>query len=311
MQRYGQYPLQWGQFGNNGLGLNGLTLQEGVGYVPPLDGLPTAFAAVGLCKLLTSYSGPLVRLRRSTDNVEADFSALSSGWLDPVAIAAWRGAGDAFVVTRYDQTGNTRHVTQSTAANQAKLATHCRSVICDGTNDAALMASSTDWGRNVAGLTGASVARYISKVANNCLWQTNTPTPNNRFRVITVATSGAGALQSRRLDADAGQSFNTPSDIGDVWHRMIGRRDYAAALGTLKIDGVDLSSALGTAGSTSDTSSPTAVFVESSPTGSDFWNGETSAHVWFQTALSDADMTRLDAGLAKITAEVMTVWTAP
>lgn len=284
-------------------------LREGVGgWTPPLDGLPTAFAAVGLARLLTSYTGPIVRLRRASDNAEQDFSAASNGWVDPASVAAW-AAGDAFVVTRYDQTGNSHHVTQATTANQAKIAAHCRSIVCDGVNDTALMAASLTYSQNVAGLTGASVARYISKAANNCLWQTLTPNPNNRFRVLTTITSGTGALQTRRLDGGAGESFTTPSDIGDLWHRIIGRRDYAGALGTLNIDGVSVSSALGTAGSTSNTASPSSMSVEASAGPADFWNGETSCHVWFQSALSDADMTILDTGLNRLSTAVQAVWT--
>jgi len=287
------------------------TLLQGVGvWTPPLDGLPAAFAAVGLARLLTSYTGPLVRLRRASDNAEQDFSAAANGWLDPAAVAAW-AAGNAFVVTRYDQTGNSRHVTQATAGSQAKMAPHCRSIVCDGVDDTAQMSISLTFSQNVAGLTGASVARYISKAANNCLWQTLTPNPNNRLRVLTTIATGTGALQSRRLDADAGQSFTTPSDIGDVWHRIIGRRDYAGALGTLKIDGVDMSSSLGTAGSTSNTASPSLMSVEASSGPADFWNGETSCHVWFKSALSDGDMTTLDNGLNRVNVGVLAVWTAP
>jgi len=286
-------------------------LAEGVGgWTPPLDGLPTAFAAVGLARLLTSYTGPLVRLRRASDNAEQDFSAASNGWVDPASVAAW-AAGDAFVVTRYDQTGNSHHVTQTTVANQAKIAAHCRSIVCDGVNDTALMAASLTYSQNVAGLTGASVARYISNAANNCLWQTLTPNPNNRFRVLTTITSGTGALQSRRLDADTGQVLTTPSDIGDIWHRIIGRRDYSAALGTLRIDGVDVSGTMGTAGSTSNTASPSSMSVEASAGPADFWNGETSCHVWFQSALSDGDMTTLDNGLNRVNVGVLAVCTAP
>lgn len=51
------------------------------------------------------YDGPLVRLRRSTDNQTANFSAGVDGDLDAAAVAAWckMGSCSAFVDTWFDQ----------------------------------------------------------------------------------------------------------------------------------------------------------------------------------------------------------------
>lgn len=68
-------------------------------------------------RVLTSYTGPLVRLRRASDNAEADFGYLNNGDLDIAAIAAWAG-GASYVVTVYDQAPAGDDVTQATAANQ-------------------------------------------------------------------------------------------------------------------------------------------------------------------------------------------------
>lgn len=284
------------------------TTGEGVGgWTPPFDTLPAAFSAVGFCKLYAAYSGPLIRLRRASDNAEQDFSAAANGWVDPVAVAAWAG-GDAFVVTRYDQTGNGRHVTQATAANQGKILTHCRTMVCDGVNDTATMLLSTGYGQAVAGLTHGAVALSTSVAADNVLFQINTPVPNNRFRALRLGTSGALAQQSRRADGDATATLNTPSDMGSIWHRLIARRDYANTQGTLELDGAALSGALGTAGATtSNTASPAVMAVESSGAGSSYWVGEVAAHVWFQSALSDPNMLLLDAALTPIYSGVLAV----
>lgn len=47
----------------------------------PLDGLNAA-AAYSLRQLRTAYTGPLVRVRRSSDNAEADIGFGADGWLD-------------------------------------------------------------------------------------------------------------------------------------------------------------------------------------------------------------------------------------
>lgn len=65
---------------------------------------------------LSSYTGNLCRLRRASDNVEADFGWIANGDLNVAAIAAWAG-GASNIVTVYDQkTGDA--VTQAVAGSQ-------------------------------------------------------------------------------------------------------------------------------------------------------------------------------------------------
>lgn len=82
-----------------------------------LDFAPGAAAAYSLRNLSLSYSGPVVTVRRSTDNAEADFTAseVSDGTL-----AAWCSGGDGFVKQWWSQTGS-NHATQTTAGYQPKI----------------------------------------------------------------------------------------------------------------------------------------------------------------------------------------------
>jgi len=68
-------------------------------------------------RVLTTYTGSLVRLRRSSDNAEADFGYLANGDLDVAAIAAWAG-GASYVVTVYDQAAAGDDVTQAVVLDQ-------------------------------------------------------------------------------------------------------------------------------------------------------------------------------------------------
>jgi len=84
-----------------------------------LDVHGNATAAFSLRLLRSAYDGPLVRVRRSSDSDEADFneSEINGG-----SLASWVGSGnDGFVRTLYDQTGNDRHMNQTTAGRQPKL----------------------------------------------------------------------------------------------------------------------------------------------------------------------------------------------
>ena len=77
--------------------------------------------AVGLRKLVGSYSGNAIKLRRSSDNAEQDFGFTSSGELDVAAIQTWLGSSTGYVKTIYDQSGNSRDFTHSTASRQPEL----------------------------------------------------------------------------------------------------------------------------------------------------------------------------------------------
>jgi hypothetical protein len=69
-------------------------------------------------RLRTSYVGPARRLRRSSDNAEADIGFTALNVLDEAAVAAHVGGGSGFDVTLYDQSGNARDFTQATATAQ-------------------------------------------------------------------------------------------------------------------------------------------------------------------------------------------------
>ena len=78
-----------------------------------------ASAAYSLRDLAGSGNTTVVRVRRSSDNTEADFKAseVSSGTL-----VAWVGAGNnGFVETWYDQSGNGNDAVQLTAGSQPKI----------------------------------------------------------------------------------------------------------------------------------------------------------------------------------------------
>lgn len=52
-----------------------------------------------------AYTGPLLRVRRSSDNAEQDFGYLPDGWLNTSALLAFVGSGSGFVTLWYDQNG--------------------------------------------------------------------------------------------------------------------------------------------------------------------------------------------------------------
>ncbi len=84
-----------------------------------LDRIATApTACYALIQLLIAYIGPLIRLRRTSDQVEKDFYAAPGGALDVTAILAWLSGVNGRVVSLYDQGANNWDFTQASANDQ-------------------------------------------------------------------------------------------------------------------------------------------------------------------------------------------------
>ena len=86
-----------------------------------LDTYSGASAAYSLRKLSSTYTGSAIRVRRSSDNTELNIGFDSDGNLDTVALSVFVGTGNGFVTTWYDQSGNGRDSSQTTAASQPSI----------------------------------------------------------------------------------------------------------------------------------------------------------------------------------------------
>jgi hypothetical protein len=103
--------------GNTGIYLASLT--------PPapsllLDTYTGAAVGYSLRQLRTAYTGAAIRVRRSSDNTEQDFGFVNNV-LDTASLLTFCGAGNGFVTTWYDQSGNANNATQTTALNQPQI----------------------------------------------------------------------------------------------------------------------------------------------------------------------------------------------
>ena len=78
---------------------------------------PGASAAYSLRNLIDTTTN-VVRVRRSSDNTEQDFTSTE---ITDGTLTTFTGANDGFVTTWYDQSTNSNNLVQATAINQPKL----------------------------------------------------------------------------------------------------------------------------------------------------------------------------------------------
>jgi hypothetical protein len=92
----------------------------GGGFVGLLNEYPNAAVAYSLRLLDNTYTSDAIRVRRASDNTEQDIGFVNNE-LDTASLTTFCSGTDGFVTTWYDQSGNARDATQSTAAQQPQI----------------------------------------------------------------------------------------------------------------------------------------------------------------------------------------------
>jgi hypothetical protein len=85
-----------------------------------IDEVTGVKAAFSVRLIRAGYTGPCVRVRRSSDNAEQDIGFIN-GELDKVSLQSFSGTNSAFVVIIYDQSGNSLNAIQSSPNLQARI----------------------------------------------------------------------------------------------------------------------------------------------------------------------------------------------
>lgn len=175
----------------------GLLLLMGTSGVPfsgALDNASSNLASAwSVCRRLRAgYTSNIIRVRRSSDNAESDFGYQADGTVSSAAIASFCGAGDGFLTTIYDQSGNGRNLTQTSTTIQPII---CESgtVVTEGSRIAAkfveaairrMEVSSSTALYNFLHTTGGSVT-FVTK-------PNNTATPKAVFSTkLSLSVAGA------------------------------------------------------------------------------------------------------------------------
>lgn len=110
------------------------------GVVPFLDTYP-AYAAYSLRQLRTGVTN-VVRVRRSSDNTESDFTAAQ---VTDGTLTTWVGANNGFVRTWYDQSGNGYNIGNTTAANQPQIVSSGSLILENGKPSVSFLSGAITW----------------------------------------------------------------------------------------------------------------------------------------------------------------------
>ncbi|MGH2343577.1 arabinofuranosidase catalytic domain-containing protein, partial [Segnochrobactraceae bacterium EtOH-i3] len=191
----------------------------------PFNGLPL-YAVFGLRLLVSTWAGPLVTVRRSSDNATLEVGATATGRLDAAALMAFAGSGSAFVTQWWDQTGNGRHAVQTVAAAQPRIVSAgsmerigaTPALVFDGTDDSFLISAARGLCNGAEHVTvGLTSAQAPLATAAGGVFGVSIATSASfgRFRVYVPASGGSQVvlLSLRRQDGDTATSFSSGNPL--------------------------------------------------------------------------------------------------
>ncbi|HFX6962507.1 TPA: arabinofuranosidase catalytic domain-containing protein, partial [Klebsiella oxytoca] len=132
--------------------------------------------ALSLRQLSASYTGPAIRVRRSSDNTEINIGFTAEGDLDTTALLNFCGSGNGFISVWYDQSGNEFNAIRENVSGQPRIVSAGAvdligskpGVVFDGTSDALSLTAAVSALSGVASLSSSLVLRFRSSPAAAC-----------------------------------------------------------------------------------------------------------------------------------------------
>jgi hypothetical protein len=178
-------------------------------FIGAMDPFTFPWRAYSLRRLLSLYTGPLIRVRRSSDDTTLDVGFDTDGDLDTTAMLDFVGANNGFITRWYDQTGSGAHLEQGTTTAQPSIVTagvvntldSLPAVTFDGTNDY---------------LTVASVGLYAAGAATMAVVFSGASSANS----VVVGESnnaGGGALYRLMRSSTAAWNVQATNNTGALW----------------------------------------------------------------------------------------------
>lgn len=181
----------------------------GGGFTGAMDAFTFPWRAYSLRRLLSVYTGPLIQVRRSSDDTTLDIGFDLDGDLDTAALLAFTGANNGFVSRWYDQSGSGAHLEQGTTTAQPSLVTAGVVNLLDGL-PAVTFDGTSDY------LTVASAGLYAAGAATMGIVFSGASSANS----VVVGESnnaGGGALYRLMRSSTAAWNVQATNNTGALW----------------------------------------------------------------------------------------------
>lgn len=266
------------------------------GFTPPLDLVGSASGAWGTRKLRTAYAGNCLKVRRSSDNTTQDIGFDGSGNLDTSALTSFVGANNGFIDTFYDQSGNSRNLTQTTQANQPQIVSSGSVITTVGSKPSPLFDATND-----SLTSGIAVSNFITTSAYTLLMASK----------VTSGNTGANAYYNRHAFSEGGGyfeglSFNATNYNPNHYSGAYGGPTISTSFPVTnvfvhKYDGANVSGHIGGGAGSSAAVGNVASVSGTAQMGlgaSAYFNGNIPELIAYASALSKADLNTLGANLA-------------
>jgi hypothetical protein len=249
-----------------------------------IDTFAGAAAAYSLRQLRTGNTN-VVRVRRSSDNTESDFTATQ---VNDGTLTTFCGAGNGFVRTWYDQSGNGRNATQTTTANQPQIV-NSGSLLTDNSKPCLQFnGSSTSLDANSLAsvfsgtgvfLSAATVYKtsQASPAGNQAAWGFGSTSGLIPLRWFGQNLSSASARLDERSDGDI--SLNTTG--GTITSQALAWANSNSTSQILRVNGAQVGT--NTAGLGAITLNLFSIGCLSRTTKVIFWNGNIQEIVLYQS----------------------------
>lgn len=180
-----------------------------------LDEFTGAAAAYSLRDLSLLRNAPVVRVRRSSDNAEQDFTAAQ---VTDGTLTTFCGAGNGFMRTWYDQSGNGNHAGQATTAAQPQIVSS-GSLVTDGTMPAITFSSKWLDASDSASLRPATVSMFVAcsttSVGTNqvILGKNFGETYTMSYGISLISSKHRPSLDNVASPASAETTVSSPSNL--------------------------------------------------------------------------------------------------
>ena len=266
-----------------------------------------ALAAFSLVeRLRLAYRGPLVTVRRSSDNATLDIGAIANtGKLNRLQLLSFCGAGNGFVTKLWDQSGSGKHITQSTTSFQPQIVSS-GALLTIGTKTPVASFDGTDdrlTRSDALGLTG-SPAMTIAAAALIDL--TDRGSAKTSWGIGSSGVTGSQRfalyMQGTLFSQDYGGSYNlfTPG-LSQAARRYVQRHALNANVDTMdvRVDGVAQTRTGGSGTGALNMLDQTLVIGGSTVTSvTEYQILKLATWIAFNSVLSGTALSTLESGLA-------------